>query len=439
MGDYKLHGYQEIGRDFLRGSGRGLFLDMGLGKTAITLSALEPRHLPALVVAPKRVAEHVWPREQPKWSPDLGLALAAGNPAQRAKQLDRREDITVIGKDNIDDLLGRKPYKTVVLDELSVYKGRGARFKTARKVTAKAEHVWGLTGTPAPNGYLDLWSQVFLLDRGQRLGTSFGSYQRRWFRSHGQLPSGVRIDWRPEPGAEEEIRSILQDLCLYMSADDELDLPPVTLNWIDVELPSAVRKHYAAMKTDLVLDLEVLGLESYSAANAAVLGGKLAQLATGFIFSDTQDGSYAWFHDAKLAALQEVVDGTGDNLLVFYNYIPEREHIKATFPQARTLDDPGSIDAWMRGEVKMLLVHPASAGHGLNLQSGGHTIVWASPSWDLELWQQGNGRLHRQGQEHPVIVHVLVADRTIEGQMMRRLDKKEANQFGLLDHLRSPM
>lgn len=439
MTEYVLHGYQEVARDFIRGTGRGLFLDMGLGKTAITLSALERRHLPALVVAPKRVAEHVWPAERPKWSPGLGLALAAGNPQQRAKQLDRREDITVIGKDNIDDLIGRKPYKTVILDELSVFKGRGARWKTARKITNKADYTWGLTGTPAPNGYLDLWPQAYLLDGGERLGKTIGGYRERWFKSHGQLPNGVRIDWRPLPGAEQQIRELLQDICLYMSADDELDLPPVTMNWVDVELPKDVRKHYWQLKEELVLNLELLGFETYSAANAAVLGGKLAQIAAGFIYSDAQDGTYTWLHDAKMAALQEVVDGTGDNLLVFYNYIPEGQRIRKLFPQARLLDEPGAIDSWMRGELPMLVAHPASAGHGLNLQSGGHTVVWTSPTWDLELRQQANGRLNRQGQQHAVIIHDLVADRTLEGKMLRRLDKKDATQFSLLDYLRSPM
>jgi len=436
---YKLHGYQETASAFVRGVGRGLFMDMGLGKTAITLSALEPRHLPALVVAPKRVAENVWPDERPKWRPDLELTLAAGSPQQRAQVLDHRGDVTVISKDNIDDLIGRKPYRTVIFDELSVYKGRGVRFKTARKIAMKAEYTWGLTGTPAPNGYLDLWPQVGLLDKGQRLGKSIGPYRERWFKSYGRLPNGVLIDWRPLPGAEEEIRSLIQDICLYMSADDELDLPPVTVNPVVVKLPSAVANHYSKMKNDLVLDIEMLGFETYSASNSGVLAGKLAQLATGFLYSDRQDKSYTWFHDTKLAALQEIVDGTGDNLLVFYNYIPEREKIRAAFPQARLLDEPDVISAWSRGEVPMMLAHPASAGHGLNLQTGGHTIVWVSPTWDLELYLQGNKRLDRQGQTQPVIIHVIQTQGTVETQMARRLEKKEAAQFSLLDHLRSPM
>jgi SNF2 family DNA or RNA helicase len=412
---------------------------MGLGKTAITLSALEERHLPALVVAPKRVAETVWPAERDKWRPDLGLGLAVGEPAKRAKAIEARQELTVISKDNIDDMLGRKPYRTVVLDELSVYKGRGARFKTARKITDKAEHVWGLTGTPAPNGYLDLWSQMFLLDRGQRLGRSFTNYQNTYFRSYTRLPNGVWINWVALPGSQDIIRGKIEDICLYMNADDELDLPPVTYNSVQVQLPPQAKKHYNTMRKDLVLDLEDLGLDVYSASNAGVLYGKLAQLTSGFIFSDKQDGTWVPIHDAKIGALQEIVDGTGDNLLVFYNFIPERDRLRAAFPQARLLSEDGAIEAWCRGEVPMLLAHPASAAHGLNLQSGGHTIVWISLTWDLELWQQANKRLARQGQNHPVIIHVLKCPGTVDEIMHLRLDGKTFDQSEFLTHLRSPL
>lgn len=439
----KLHAYQELARDFLRGrSQAGLFLDLGLGKTATTLSALEPRHLPALVVAPKRVAEHVWPVEKDLWRPDLSLALAAGDPAKRQDALAAGADVTVISRDNLKDAAPR--YRTIILDELSSFKGghSAARWKIARKLTAKAEHVWGLTGTPAPNGYLDLWPQIFLLDRGQRLGTSVTGYKSRYFIATKEIWNGTRlvpIDYQPREGAEERIREKIEDICLYMSSADELDLPPVTYNTIKIDLPPAARKHYKTMKQDLVLDLELIGDEIYSASNAAVLSNKLSQITAGFIFSDAQDGTYTTLHDAKLQGLQEIVDGTGDNLLVFYNYVPEAERIRAAFPQARMLDEPGAIPAWSRGEIPMMLAHPASAGHGLNLQRGGHTAVWTSLTWDLELYLQANGRLARQGQEHPVIIHKLVCDETVDVICDARLDSKEFTQAGLLDHLRSPM
>lgn len=344
--------------------------------------------------------------------------------------------MTVISRDNLKD--AAPIYRTVILDELSSFRTKGSvRWKNARRVTAKAEYVWGLTGTPAPNGYLGLWAQVFLLDRGKRLGTTLGGYRERYFRSHGQLPSGIPIDWRPRPEAEERIRGLLEDVCLYMSSADELDLPPVTYNVIPVPLPPAARKHYETLRADLVLDLELLG--TYSAANAAVLTNKLAQVSAGFLYSDDQDGTYLPVHAAKLDALQEIVDGTGDNLLVFYNYIAEAQRIREVFPQARSLDDPGALAAWCRGEVPMLLAHPASAGHGLNLQGHCHTVVWTSLTWDLELWLQACGRINRQGQTHPVIIHTLEGERTIDGVIAARLKSKTFSQDALLDHLRSPI
>jgi len=435
----KLHGYQELARDFLRGTPRaGLFLDLGLGKTAVTLSALQSWHLPALVVAPKRVAEHVWPVERDLWRPDLSLALAAGEPGQRQAALKERADVTVISRDNLKD--AAPGYRTVVLDELSSFKTRSSvRWKTARKLTAKAEHVWGLTGTPTPNGLLDLWPQMFLIDKGERLGTTLTGYRSRYFQAAGQLLNGVVIDWRLRPEAEARIHELLSDIALYMSSETELDLPPVTKNIINVPLPAAARKAYKQMKTDLVLDMEMLGDEIYSASNAAVLSNKLSQITAGFIFSDRQDGTYTPLHTAKLEALQEVVDGTGDNLLVFYNYVPEAQMIRKAFPQARMLDEPGVIQAWSRGQVPMMLAHPASAGHGLNLQHGGHTIVWTSATWDLELYQQANGRLARQGQQHPVIIHTLECEGTVDKMIAERLVSKAFTQDNLLDHLRSAL
>jgi SNF2 family DNA or RNA helicase len=433
----KLHAYQELARDFLRKQDRaGLFLDMGLGKTATTLSALEPRHLPALVVAPKRVAEHVWPAERALWRPDLTLALAAGTPTQRQAALAAGADVTVISRDNLAD--AKPGYRTVILDELSSFKNRNSqRWKAARKLTAAASHVWGLTGTPAPNGYLDLWAQMFLLDKGQRLGTALGGYRERYFVPTGQLPSGVVIGWRPREGSEERIRSLLEDMCLYMSSYDELDmLPPVTYNVVDVQLPPAARRQYDQFARELLLELDT---STHSASSSVVLTNKLSQVSAGFIYSDEQDGTYAPLHNAKLDALQEVADGTGDNILVFYNYIPEAARIKAAFPQARMLDDPGAIQAWARGEVPMLLAHPASAGHGLNLQSGGHTLVWTSLTWDLELYQQANARLARQGQTHPVVIHTLECERTVDKLIAQRLKGKTTTQQVLLDHLRSPL
>jgi hypothetical protein len=436
----KLHDYQLVARDFLRGRpSAGLFLDLGLGKTATTLAALEPRHLPVLVVAPKRVAELVWPAERTLWRPDLSLSLAVGAPAQRRAALAEKADLTVVSRDNLKDVEPR--YRTVILDELSSFKGgHGAvRWKLARKLTAKAENVWGLTGTPAPNGYLDLWPQVFLLDRGKRLGTSVVGYRNRWFYPTRWLPNGTPIDYVMHEGADQKIRELVQDICLYMEASDYLPLEKPTYNKIEVPLPKDVKKLYNQFKKDLVLDMEVLGGEIYSAANAAVLSSKLSQISAGFIFSDAQDGTYTELHNEKLDALQEVRDGTGDNLLVFYNFIPEMQRIRKRFPEARMIDEPGVYEAWNRKEVPLLLCHPASAGHGLNLQRGGHTVVWSSLTWDLELYLQANGRLARQGQTDPVIVNKLVSPGTVDTIIDRRLEDKTFTQADFLDHLRSPI
>ena len=432
----KLHGYQELARDFLRDRGRaGLFLDMGLGKTAISLSALEPRHLPVLVVAPKRVAEHVWPTEKDLWRPDLSLALAAGTKAQRAQALAAGADVTVISRDNLAD--AQPGYKTVIIDELSSFKNRSSmRWKAARKLTTKAEHVWGLTGTPSPNGYLDLWAQVFLLDNGLRLDTSSGRYQQRYFQSFGQLPSGVQIDWRPREGAEERIRGLLEDMCLYMSSADELQMPPVIHNTVTVDLPGQARAMYEEFKEDMLL---VVDEDTFSASSAAVLSNRLSQLSAGFLYSDEQDGTWTPVHNAKLDALAEIVEGTGDNVLVFYNFKAEAARIQAAFKQARMIDEPGVLKGWNEGRVPLMLAHPASAGHGLNLQHGGHTMVWSSLTWDLELWQQACARLARQGQKHPVVIHSIECRKTVDQVIAARLSSKEATQDGLLDHLRSPM
>jgi SNF2 family DNA or RNA helicase len=440
----KLHGYQEVARDFLQGRPQaGLFLDLGLGKTATTLSALTPDHLPALVIPPKRVAEHVWPSERALWRPDLSLSLAIGEPAKRRAALDAGADLTVLSRDNIRDAVGRR-YRTIVLDELSSFKAghSGMRWKAARKITSLADVVWGLTGTPTPNGYLDLWPQIFLLDRGKRLGTSVVGYRNRYFiptkyvwNGNQQVPVGYEL----REGAEERIKDLLEDMCLYMEAADYLPGEPPTYNNIEVELPSSVRKLYEQMRKDLVIDMELIGGDVFSAANQAVLTNKLAQITAGFIYSDEQDGTYTDLHNAKLEALQEVREGTGDNLLVFYSYIPEAERIRKAFPEAVMLDDPGAIAGWMKGEVPMLLCHPASAGHGLNLQSGGHTIVWASMTWDLELYLQANGRLDRQGQKHPVVIHKLLCPDSVDMDMDARLEGKEFTQDGFLDHMRSPI
>lgn len=453
--DPRLHGYQVRAVKHLHANrGAGLLLEMGLGKTAAVLQALTPQHLPVLVIAPKRVAAKVWPVEGPKWRPDLSMALAAGTPAKRKAAREVGADITVIGRDNINDIEPGQ-YRTIVIDELSGFKGRGARWKQARKLTEKAQFVWGLTGTPSPNGYMDLWAQMILLDGGRALGTTLGnadpkfgplkpnSFRGRFFtpvRTHRQ--TGVVIEWAFKPGAQRQIEEAIAPFCLSMKATDYLELPPVTHNTVVVPMDTKTQRVYDQMVDTLVASLEE---GTIKAANAGVMTSKLSQITAGFLYADQEDeyGETTVLHHNKIDAAIEVVNGTGSPVLVFYRFVWEREALKAAMLKdgidVRGIDEPGAIEAWDRGEVQALLAHPASAGHGLNLQHGGHTVLWTSKEWSLELWEQGNGRVARQGQEHPVVIHSLVTpgddepmvDEAIEARLAGKADVQDALMMAL--------
>jgi SNF2 family DNA or RNA helicase len=442
----KLHPYQNVAVDHLhRNDAAGLLLDMGLGKTAVTLSALTTDHLPALVIAPKRVVENVWPTEARIWRPDLKVRVASGRKDNRLFQLGAAADVTVISRDNFASALnypGR--WNTVVFDELSSWKSpKSLRFRTAKKLIRGIQYRVGLTGTPSPNGYLDLWSQVYLLDEGERLGKTFTGYKNRYFAAGRQLPNGVVIEWNLRPGAKERIDALIEDICLAMSSDGRIKLPKVTYNTVTVPLPSAARSAYKKLKDDLVLDLTMLGGEVHTAASAAMLSSRLCQISAGFIYVDDReirDNSYTELHKEKISAVREIVDGTGSPVLVFYRFRAELEMLKRAFPdEARTIDEPDVIAAWNNGYVPVLLAHPASAGHGLNLQHGGHTIVWTSLPWSLEEWEQANARLARQGQTEPVVIHILSAPHTVDSEVRDALLRKTSVQDALLRHLESPL
>lgn len=420
-----------------------------MGKTAVVLTAIEPRHLPVLVVAPKRVAENVWTAERDLWRPDLSISVAAGSPAERHAALSAGADVTVIGRDNLRDVLAlrpRPPWATFVVDELSGYKSRASvRWKTARKISEDVPYVWGLTGTPVPNGYHDLWGQIALLDGGARLGKNITTYRSRYFRPGRQIANGTIVSWELREESEQHIKDLISDICLSMESEGRIRLPSFTVNPMAIELPHAVRRVYNDLATTLVADCEaIFGGEIHSAANAAALSDKLSQVTAGFLYVD--DAAYrddAWYtplHTEKIKALEEIIESAGGSgVLVFYNYRAEREMILNAVSSARTIDEPNVIQQWNRGEVPVLLAHPASAGHGLNLQHGGHTIVWTTLGWNLEHWEQGNKRLHRQGQQHPVVAHVLMANRSIDHLVRQRVDGKAEVQNDLLDYLRSPI
>lgn len=449
LSDFTLHDYQVVARDYLRERKRAaLFLDMGLGKTASALSALTPEHLPALVVAPKKVAEEVWDVERDIWRPDLSLSIAMGDPGPRRAALNAGADITVIGRDNLRDVLsGPSPaFRTMIIDELSGYKTRSSvRWKTARKIIAQPEleYVWGLTGTPSPNGYLDLWAQIYLLDGGERLGKTLTGYRNRYFLPGRQLPNGVIIEWIPREETTDAVNELLSDICLAMETDGRVELPPVTYNHVKVDLPPKVKTAYKGLRDELIVDLrDIFGGEIHTADNAAVMTSRLSQMTAGFIYVDEaemNDYRYTQLHTEKIDALKEIIEFTDSPVLVFYRFQAELAMIRKAIPEARMVGESGIIKEWNAGKVPVMLAHPASAGHGLNLQHGGHTIVWTTLTWSLEEWQQANKRLARQGQKHPVVIHMLMAPGTVDTDIFRSLTEKDLVQRGLLEYLESPV
>lgn len=437
--DRRLHDYQLRAVHHLWGHPRaGLFLEMGLGKTAIVLQALTPDRLPALVVAPKRVAEHVWHTEAAIWRPDLSVRVAKGSPSQREAALASGADVVVLGRDNLSSA-PQGVYRTIVLDELSGFKNRSSkRWKTAAKLCQYAPQVWGLTGTPSPNGYMDLWAQAFLLDLGHRLEPTLTRYRSRYFTPGRQLPTGVIIEWRMLQGARERIDQNLSDICISMRSSDYLSLPAVTFNEVEISMPPKAAKAYSDMQTHLVTEL---GDQDHTAANAAVMAGKLSQITAGFLYPDPDqpDDQLQELHSEKLNAVTEIVEGTGSPVLVFYRFVHELDQLVKAFPESRLVTDPGAIEAWNRGEVPVLLAHPASAGHGLNLQKGGHTIVWTTLPWSLEEYSQANARLARQGQDHPVMVHHLMVPGSVDTRILGALQGKDTVQNALMDALKEEL
>ena len=406
----------------------------------------------ALVIAPKRVAEDTWSREQAKWEhlKHLKVVKVMGTKDKRLAALKEQADIYIINRENVEwlvETLGtRWRFDAVVIDELSSFKSaKSKRWKALRKVIFGSRYVYGLTGTPASNGYLDLWPEMYLLDHGERLGKTLGAYRSTYFNP-GAHKGHVVFEWRLKPGARERIDARLSDICLSMSKEDWLDLPERTYNTIPVQLDSKARKLYDQFKRDKILPLvhehEKLAVAQGMDYDTAVVGdmaaqvsGKLLQMANGAVYDD--DGEIFHIHDAKLDMLAEIADtSAGQPILVFYNYKHDLKRLQERFPDAVKMGGEDVISAWNRGEIPMLLCQPASAGHGLNLQDGGHIIVWFGLTWSLELYQQANDRLHRMGQRSAVIVHHLVAEDTIDEKVMAALTAKDATQKGLLDALK---
>lgn len=422
-----------------------LFLDMGLGKTVITLTAIvELMHnrfdvARVLVIAPKKVAEETWATEAQKWdhTRHLRVVKVLGSERQRITALNTPADVYVTNRENVEWLVshcGKEwPFDMVVIDELSSFKSSKARrFRALRRVRPLIRRIVGLTGTPAPNGLIDLWPQVYLLDQGERLGKTITGYRDRYFKP-GRRSGHIVYEWLPKPDAEERIYELLSDLCVSMRAEDWLQLPERTDVEVPVRLTGKTWDVYEQLERDLLLPLES---EVVTADTAAVLTNKLLQLANGAVY-DAKRGVHE-IHTAKLDAMEDLVEqANGRPLLVFYAFQHDRDRLQKRFPQARSMDEPGIVERWNRREVPILLAHPASAGHGLNLQAGGNHVVWFGLTWSLELYQQANARLHRQGQTERVIVHHLVAKGTVDVDVMRRLTGKAATQADLIEALKA--
>ena len=441
---YEPHNYQQFATDFiLEHPISCLMLDMGLGKTVITLTALWQLALDSfdvsriLVIAPKRVAEDTWPKELSKWEHLSGLdaTLVMGTQAEREAALRQQTFLFIINRENVSWLVANHPwdFDMVVIDELSSFKSNQAqRFKAMKKVRPLVSRIVGLTGTPAPNSLLDLWPEMYLMDMGQRLGRFIGGFRDRFFTPD-KRNREIIYSYKPREGAEEAIYGLISDICISMKAVDYLDMPELIMNRVEVSMDSRERKIYEDFQRDMVVSLQG---EELDAVNAAALSGKLLQMANGAVYGENRKVLH--IHDRKLDALEDLMEAAnGKPLLVAYWYEHDLQRIKARFKNAHCIDTTQDIDDWNAGKIPLALIHPASAGHGLNLQEGGCTIVWFGLTWSLELYQQLNARLWRQGQKHTVVIHHIVTKGTHDEDVLRALDNKDTRQSALIDAVRA--
>lgn len=437
-----LHPYQERAISWIVEKERvGLALEMGLGKSVSTLTAISDLQAcrlvkKVLIIAPLRVAQSVWSQECKKWSHlrHLTTSLCLGSERKRLEGLYRTADIYVINRENVPWLVLHYreawPFDCVVVDESSSFKSPSAqRFKALRNVTKHTNFMVLLTGTPTPKSLLDIWSQQFLIDRGAALGKTFTGFKDRFFETNPYTYSVA-----PRNGAKDAIHRLLSDRWLSMTAEDYLELPQRIDLYEKVQLPANVLSKYQEFESNLLVSLSD---ETLEASTAAVLAGKLFQWCNGAIYVDDSK-NWTELHTAKLDALAEIIEANEDPILVAYNFRHDLERLIARFPQAVKLDaNTETIERWNTGEIQLLLAHPQSAGHGLNLQEGGALAVWFSLSWSLELYQQFNARLHRQGQSRPVRIVHLVAEGCLDERIVKTLGEKDATQSALLKALKA--
>ena len=444
---YNPHTYQTRLKDFIIDH-RYAFLtvDMGLGKTVTTLTAVAElldcvEIARVLVIAPKSVAENTWTGECAKWDhlAHLRVSVVMGDERHRIRALETPADIYVINRDNtvwLTQHLGKRwDFDTVIIDESSSFKNPQARrFKALRKVRPQIRRMILLTGTPSPNGHMDLWPQMWLIDMGQRLGRTLGSYRTRYFRP-GRSNGHVVYDWHLRPGAGEEIGRLLSDLTVSMKAEDWIEVPDLIESDVRIALSPTESKAYREFERDQVMSLEGKDIE---AVTAAALTNKLLQFTGGAMY-DTEHGWHT-VSDAKLRALEDIVETAGDEpVLVFYQYRHELERLQERFKALNPVafsGEPEILQEWNAGRIRLLLCQPASVQYGLNMQQGGHILVWYTPTWNLEQYQQANARLHRQGQERPVLCYRLICEGTVDTRVVSAIGGKHSAQESLLAVIR---
>lgn len=445
MMKFVAHNYQKHAIDYILSHNESaLLLDMGLGKTVITLTAVSELIYErfevnkVLVVAPLRVARDTWPAEIEKWEHlrKMKYSVAVGSEGKRIQALKAKANVYIINRENIDWLVNKSgvplDFDMIVIDELSSFKdGRTKRFKNLLKIREKVTRIVGLTGTPSSNGLMDLWAEFRLLDCGARLGRYITNYRTRFFEPDKRNQVMV-FTYKERPGAKKEIYRFISDMTVSMKASDYLDMPDKIINEVRVKLSAEERKEYDVLKEDMVISL---GDTEIDAANAAVLAGKLLQMANGAIYD--KDNNAIRLHDRKLDALEDLIEGAnGKPVLVAYWFQHDLERIKERFC-VREIKTSKDIKDWNAGKVQLAVIHPASAGHGLNLQQGGSTLVWFGLTWSLELYQQTNARLWRQGQSESVIIHHIIAEETMDEIVMKRLKSKEDVQDDLISAVKA--
>ena len=445
----KLHPYQEQAVEHIfRHNKCGLFLDMGLGKTVSTLTAInrlifeEVEVNKVLVIAPKRVAESVWKQEVAQWPhlQHLKVSVITGTAMARKKALNENADIYTIGRDNVQWLCAQYggsalPFDMLVIDESSSFKNHASkRFKALKLV--HFNRVVLLTGTPAPNNLIDLWPQIYLLDKGERLGRTIGAFRSDFFKP-GRSNGHIVYNYNITKGSDERIHQAIGDICMSMKAKDYLDLPERINNNIKLEMSEALRKTYKSFEREKILEL-FEAEEQITTANAAALSNKLLQFANGAVYDS--DKMAHDIHDLKLEALEEIMESAnGKPVLVAYTYKSDADRIEKYLKayKPKKLENDDDILKWNRGEIQLLMMHPASGGHGLNLQAGGNIIVWFGQTWSLELEQQFNARLDRQGQTQRVIINKLILKGTMDEDVIAAQERKEKGQNALMEAVKA--